>query len=53
MNDKVMSNYVIVNKLMNLIPVINPKLEGKSGIEIALLYQSLSFAPIKTGNILV
>lgn len=35
------SNYVIENKLENLIPVINSGLKGKSGIEVALLYKIL------------
>lgn len=36
-----MSNYVIENKLENLIPIIYPRLKNKSGIESALLYKIL------------
>ncbi|MFT5875857.1 MAG: hypothetical protein ACI8WT_004855 [Clostridium sp.] len=51
MDDKVMSNYVIDNKLVNLIPVINPKLKGKSGIEITLLYRILPCVEIDSSKI--
>ena len=37
--NKVQENYAISNKLENLIPIVNPKLRGKSGIEAALLYR--------------
>lgn len=37
--NKVRENYAISNKLENLIPIVNPKLRGKSGIEAALLYR--------------
>lgn len=51
MDDKVMSNYVIENKLENLISVINPKLKGKSGIEITLLYRILPCDEIDSSQI--
>lgn len=34
-----MENYAIINKLTNLISIVNPGLKGKSGIEAALLYR--------------
>lgn len=51
MEDKVKSNYVIENKLENLIPVINPRLKGKSGIEITLLYRILPCDEIDSSKI--
>ena len=32
-------NYAVINKTDNLIPIVNPKLKGKKGIEAALLYR--------------
>lgn len=32
-------NYALNNKLANLIPIVNPELKGKRGIEAALLYR--------------
>lgn len=37
--NKVQENYAISNKLENLIPIVNSKLWGKSGIEAVLLYR--------------
>lgn len=51
MEDKVKSNYVIENKLENLIPVINPRLKGRSGIEITLLYRILPCDEIDSSKI--
>ncbi len=32
-------NYAVINKRDNLIPIVDPKLNGKKGIEAALLYR--------------
>ena len=46
-----MNNYAIENKLENLIPIINPRLKGKSGIECALLYRILPCKEIDSSDL--
>ncbi len=46
-----MNNCAIENKLKNLIPIINPGLKGKSGIEAALLYRILPCKQIDSSDL--
>ncbi|KXU52394.1 hypothetical protein [Longibaculum muris] len=46
-----MSHYVIENKLTNLIPIVNPGLKGKQGIEAALLYRILPCKEIDSSDL--
>ena len=47
----VFENYALENKLANLIPVVNPGLKGKSGIEAALLYRMGAYSEIDSSNL--
>ncbi|RGG67648.1 hypothetical protein DWW96_03055 [Eubacterium sp. AF17-7] len=46
-----MSNYALENKTENLISIINPGLNGKSGIEVALLYRILPCKEIDSSEL--
>lgn len=51
MENNLMSNYAIENKLENLIPIIYPSLKNKRGIETVLLYKILPCNEIDSVNV--
>lgn len=44
-------NYAVINKTDNLIPIVNPELKGKKGIEAALLYRMNSCKEIDSSKL--